>query len=95
MQSEIYLDMVSRSSLGGEAEVDGSPSSGFEAPLAKSVAGEASWLEIIPSALRSSMKAVVSWEHPIKDIHDLHVLPNGNILFKTSWTQNSGDAPRW
>ena len=23
---------------------------------------------------------------PIRDIHDLHVLPNGNILFQTDWT---------
>ena len=26
----------------------------------------------------------VEWEHPIRDIHDLHHLPNGNILFQTS-----------
>lgn len=29
----------------------------------------------------------VEWEHPIKDIHDLHVLPNGQLLFQTSWTR--------
>ena len=28
----------------------------------------------------------VEWEHRIDDIHDLHVLPNGNLLFQTSWT---------
>lgn len=29
----------------------------------------------------------IEWEHPIQDIHDLHVLPNGNVLFQTSWTR--------
>ena len=28
----------------------------------------------------------VDWEHPIRDIHDLHLLPNGNVLFQTNWT---------
>lgn len=28
----------------------------------------------------------VEWETPIRDIHDLHVLPNGNLLFQTDWT---------
>ena len=28
----------------------------------------------------------VEWEHPIRDIHDLHLLPNGNVLFQTNWT---------
>lgn len=27
------------------------------------------------------------WEFEIDNIHDLHILPNGNILFQTSWTQ--------
>lgn len=27
------------------------------------------------------------WEHEIEDIHDLHVLESGNVLFQTSWTQ--------
>jgi outer membrane protein assembly factor BamB len=26
------------------------------------------------------------WEHPVRDIHDAWVLPNGNILFQTDWT---------
>ncbi len=30
---------------------------------------------------------VTLWEHEIGDIHDLHILPGGNILFQTSWTQ--------
>ena len=29
----------------------------------------------------------VEWEHPIDNIHDLHQLPNGNILFQTSMTR--------
>jgi len=30
---------------------------------------------------------VTVWEHEIADIHDLHILPGGNILFQTSWTK--------
>jgi outer membrane protein assembly factor BamB len=26
------------------------------------------------------------WEHRIRDIHDLHMLDNGNVLFQDSWT---------
>ncbi|MEZ6041550.1 MAG: PQQ-binding-like beta-propeller repeat protein [Planctomycetaceae bacterium] len=26
------------------------------------------------------------WEHKIGPLHDLHVLPNGNVLFQDSWT---------
>jgi uncharacterized protein YndB with AHSA1/START domain len=29
----------------------------------------------------------VEWEHPVGPIHDAWVLPNGNILFQTNWTQ--------
>ena len=29
----------------------------------------------------------VEWEHPIENIHDLHQLPNGNVLFQTSMTR--------
>jgi outer membrane protein assembly factor BamB len=29
----------------------------------------------------------VEWEEKIGDIHDLHVLPDGNLLFQTSWTR--------
>ena len=29
----------------------------------------------------------VEWEEKIGDIHDLHVLANGNLLFQTSWTR--------
>ena len=32
-------------------------------------------------------KGDLEWEYPIKDIHDAVVLPNGNILFQTNWTQ--------
>ena len=28
----------------------------------------------------------VEWEHPIDDIHDLHMLPDGHVLFQTSMT---------
>ena len=27
------------------------------------------------------------WEHQIGDLHDLHVLPGGNVLLQTSWTE--------
>jgi outer membrane protein assembly factor BamB len=29
----------------------------------------------------------VEWEHPIGDIHDLHYLPDGHVLFQTSMTR--------
>ena len=29
----------------------------------------------------------VEWETPIRNIHDLHVLPGGNLLFQTDWTK--------
>jgi len=29
----------------------------------------------------------VLWEHPIDDIHDLHMLPDGDVLFQTSMTR--------
>jgi len=29
----------------------------------------------------------IRWEHPITDLHDLHRLTNGNILFQTSFTK--------
>jgi PQQ-like domain len=28
----------------------------------------------------------VVWQYPIRDIHDVAVLPNGNVLFQTDWT---------
>ncbi|HEY1067692.1 MAG TPA: hypothetical protein VGE52_16325, partial [Pirellulales bacterium] len=27
------------------------------------------------------------WEYKIGPLHDLQVLPNGNVLFQTSWTR--------
>lgn len=30
-------------------------------------------------------KGAIEWSHPIRSIHDLHVLPNGNILFQESF----------
>ena len=35
----------------------------------------------------------IHWEHPVRNIHDLHQLPNGNILFQTDWTQLLEMAP--
>ncbi len=29
----------------------------------------------------------LEWEYPIRDLHDAWLLPNGNLLFQTSWTQ--------
>jgi outer membrane protein assembly factor BamB len=29
----------------------------------------------------------VEWEHPIDSIHDLQLLPSGNVLFQTTWTR--------
>jgi len=28
----------------------------------------------------------VEWEYPVRQLHDLHVLPNGNVLLQSSWT---------
>lgn len=29
----------------------------------------------------------VEWETPVRNIHDLHVLPDGHVLFQTDWTK--------
>lgn len=29
----------------------------------------------------------VKWKHPINNIHDVHALPDGNVLFQTDWTR--------
>lgn len=29
----------------------------------------------------------IQWQHPINNIHDAHVLPNGNVLFQADWTK--------
>jgi hypothetical protein len=36
----------------------------------------------------------LEWEHKIGDIHDLHMLPNGNVLCQTSWTRIVEIDPR-
>ncbi len=36
----------------------------------------------------------ISWQHSLRDIHDLHFLPNGNVLFQTSWTKLVEVNPR-
>ena len=28
----------------------------------------------------------IEWEHKIRDLHDLHLLDNGNVLFQDTWT---------
>lgn len=29
----------------------------------------------------------LQWEHPVRQSHDLHLLPTGNVLFQTSWRE--------
>ena len=36
----------------------------------------------------------VEWQHAVKDIHDLHRLPNGNILFQTTFQRIVEVNPR-
>ena len=36
----------------------------------------------------------IEWEHKIGDLHDLHFLPSGNVLFQTSWTRLVEIDPR-
>ena len=91
MQSPIYLDMVSRGLLWavGKLEANGLPSPGYEPlkqtslPSRRILAGDYARKRI---AIVDE-QGKVEWEHPIRDIHDLHRLPNGNILFQTSWTK--------
>ncbi|MEZ6127739.1 MAG: PQQ-binding-like beta-propeller repeat protein [Planctomycetaceae bacterium] len=45
-------------------------------------------------------KGGIEWEHKIGPLHDLHVLPNGHVLFQDSWTHvlevnPSSDAVVW
>jgi outer membrane protein assembly factor BamB len=55
-------------------------------------AGEPSGRRVIAADYEKKRLAIVSaegkveWETPIRNIHDLHVLPDGNILFQTDWT---------
>ena len=91
MQSPVYLDMVNRGLLWavGKLESNGLPAIGYQAPSEKTIpsrrilAGDYSRGRI---AIVDE-KGKVEWEHAIRDIHDLHRLPNGNILFQTSWTK--------
>jgi type 1 glutamine amidotransferase len=91
MLSPVYLDMVSRGVLWsvGELEADGSPSEGFQPPKKISLPSR----RILAGDYARDRIAIVDeqgsveWEYPIRDIHDLHRLSNGNILFQTSWTQ--------
>lgn len=34
-----------------------------------------------------SERGSIEWEYPVRDIHDLHMLPNGNILCQDGWTR--------
>ena len=36
----------------------------------------------------------LEWEHKIADLHDLHALPNGNLLLQLSWTRIVEIDPR-
>jgi outer membrane protein assembly factor BamB len=36
----------------------------------------------------------IEWQHKISDLHDLHYLPSGNVLFQTSWTRIVEMDPR-
>ena len=36
----------------------------------------------------------LEWEHKVGDIHDLHLLPDGSVLFQTSWTRIVEVEPR-
>ncbi|MDG1890329.1 MAG: ThuA domain-containing protein [Verrucomicrobiota bacterium] len=90
MESPIYLDMVSRGLLWtvGRLDADGSPSEGYDPPEQTALRKR----RILGGDYTRKRIAIVDewgqveWEYPIQDIHDLHVLPNGNILFQTGWT---------
>jgi hypothetical protein len=32
-------------------------------------------------------QAKVQWQAQTANLHDLHLLPNGNVLFQTDWTR--------
>lgn len=91
MSHPVYLDLVTRGLLWatGKIEANGSPSPGYQAPQFRSPDGQRL---ILAADYQKKRIALVSqtgqklWEHPIQDIHDLQILPNGNILFQTSWT---------
>lgn len=91
MQSPVYLDMVSRGLLWavGELDADGSPTAGYGPAKQTALKGR----KILAGDYSKKRIALVDesgnieWEHRVRDIHDLSVLPNGNILFQTSWTK--------
>lgn len=39
-------------------------------------------------------KGTLEWEHKVADIHDLHMLPTGNVLCQLSWTRIVEIDPR-
>lgn len=91
MSHPVYLDMVARGLLWatGKIESDGSPSPGFAPARPQTKNNERLILAADYQKKRIALKSDSGeklWEHPIRDIHDLQVLPNGNILFQTSWT---------
>lgn len=91
MSHPVYLDMVARGLLWatGNLESDGTPSPGYASPAVKLKSDERL---ILAADYQKRRIALVSesgkkyWENPIRSIHDLELLPNGNILFQPNWT---------
>ncbi len=91
MSHPVYLDMVARGLLWatGKLESTGAPSPGYGPRRVALNSGERLILAADYQKKRIALKTgdgTRLWEHPIRDIHDLQILPNGNILFQTSWT---------
>ena len=91
MSHPIYLDMVSKGLLWATGHLDknGSPSKGFTSP---SIGLKSDERLILAADYQKKKIALVSdsgkklWEQPVRSIHDLRILPNGNILFQPTWT---------
>lgn len=91
MSHPVYLDMVSKGLLWatGHLKNDGSPTKGFASPKVKLKTEERL---ILGADYQKKKIALVSesgkklWEQPIRSIHDLQILPNGNILYQPNWT---------
>lgn len=91
MSHPVYLDMVTRGLLWvtGKLDNNGNPLAGFESPQVKLKKDERL---ILAADYQKKRIALVSesgqklWEQPIRSIHDLQLLPNGNILYQPNWT---------
>ena len=88
MRSDVYLDVLTRGLLWtvNRLESDGSPAAGY------AVSQPAASERKVWAADYSKRKLVlmdsdyqVLRETPIRNIHDLHVLKNGNLLTQTDW----------